>query len=209
MPKILLTSFFICLSCNFIIAQHIDIDKKALSFLASEEKVNTIFTFDNLIFNEDNIPETEFLQQRDVEVSEWKDKDAAQEWLKLYHEHKKEHWQEAFLTTLNERLAENENPPNFKRNDSTSTYTMRVNTDWMYFGYNVIVGKQPSKVTMTLTFYKTEDPSNILFTTEINRAMGTNNESYNLRNWPSFRRMGKAYTKAGYKLGQSFDRIVD
>jgi len=209
MHKSLLFFGLLSTSPLFLFSQHIDIDKKALSFLASQERMNVVFTFDSLTFDAENIPETEFLQKRYVEVSEWKDTTAAKEWIALYHEHKNKQWQESFLKTLNERMSDYKNPPAFIRNDSAALYTMRVNTDWMYFGYNVIVGKQPSKVSMTLSFFKTEAPLDILFHTKISRAMGTNNESYNLRNWPSFRRMGKAYTKAAYKLGQSFGRIVD
>ena len=209
MNKFLFTSVVFFIGSQFLFSQHIDIDKKALSFLASQERVNVVFAFDSLTFDAENIPETEFLQKRYVEVSEWKDTTAAKEWIALYHEHKNNQWQELFLKTLNERMSDYKKPPEFIRDDSTAQYTMRVNTDWMYFGYNVIVGKQPSKVSVTLSFFKTETPLDILFNTEISRAMGTNNESYNLRNWPSFRRMGKAYTKAAYKLGQSFGRIVD
>ncbi len=209
MPKFLLTTLFICLTAPFLFAQHIDIDKKALSFLASQERVNVVFTFDSLSFDGKKVPEAEFLQKRYVEISDWKDKEAAKEWLVLYNEHKKNQWQESFMSTLNERTAEYKNAPVFNRNDSTAKYTMQVNSDWMYFGYDVIVGKEPSKVSMTLSFYETEKPTSILFVTNISRAMGTNNESYNLRDWPSFRRMSKAYTKAGYKLAQALKRVVD
>ncbi len=209
MPKFLLTTLFICLTAPFLFAQHIDIDKKALSFLASQERVNVVFTFDSLTFDGKNVPEAEFLQKRYVEISDWKDKEAAKEWLVLYNEHKNNQWQESFISTLNERTAEYKNAPEFNRNDSTAKYTMQVNSDWMYFGYDVIVGKEPSKVSMTLSFYETEKPTSILFVTNISRAMGTNNESYNLRDWPSFRRMSKAYTKAGYKLAQALKRVVD
>lgn len=209
MPKFLLTTLFICLTAPFLFAQHIDIDKKALSFLASQERVNVVFTFDSLTFDGKNVPEAEFLQKRYVEISDWKDKEAAKEWLVLYNEHKNNQWQESFISTLNERTAEYKNAPEFNRNVSTAKYTMQVNSDWMYFGYDVIVGKEPSKVSMTLSFYETEKPTSILFVTNISRAMGTNNESYNLRDWPSFRRMSKAYTKAGYKLAQALKRVVD
>lgn len=197
MPKFLLISLFLCISSQFTFAQHIDIDKKALSFLASQEKVNVVFTFDNLSFDGKNVPETEFLQKRYVEISEWKDKEAAKGWLVLYDDHKNAKWQVTFMNTLNEKNAEYKNAPVFNINDDTAKYTMQVNSDWMYFGYDVIVGKEPSKVSMTLSFYETKNPSNIIFTTKISRAMGTNNESYNLKDWPSFRRMGKAYTKIG------------
>lgn len=209
MPKFLITSLLIYFTAPLIFAQHIDIDKNELSFLASQEKVNVIFTFDSLSFDGKNVPEAEFLQTRYVEVSEWKDKEAAKEWLGLYNEHKNNKWQESFVSTLNEKTAEYKHAPIFSRNDSTANYTIQVNSDWMYFGYDVIIGKEPSKVSMTLNFYETGTPSGILFTTHISRAMGTNNESYNLRDWPSFRRMGKAYTKAAYKLAQALKRVMD
>ncbi|WP_026450653.1 hypothetical protein [Aequorivita capsosiphonis] len=199
----------ITFSSQFCLAQHIRIDKKELVFLAEQQKVNVLFTFDSLTFDGKNIPEVEFLQNRYVEVSEWKDKQAAKEWLVLYDEYKNNQWQEAFINTLNERTAKYDNTPVFNRNDSTAKYTIQVNSDWMYFGYNVIVGKQPSKVSMTLSFYETANPSNILFATDISRAMGTNNESYNLKDWPSFRRMEKAYIKAGYKFAQALKRVLD
>ena len=85
MPKFLLTTLFICLTAPFLFAQHIDIDKKALSFLASQERVNVVFTFDSLTFDGKNVPEAEFLQKRYVEISDWKDKEAAKEWLVLYN----------------------------------------------------------------------------------------------------------------------------
>lgn len=201
--------FLITFSSQFCFAQHIRINKKELAFLAEQQNVNVLFTFDSLTFDGKNLPETTFLQNRYVEVSEWKDKQAAKEWLVLYDEHKKNNWQESFISTLNERTAKYDNNPVFSRNDSTANYTVQVNIDWMYFGYNVIVGKQPSKVSMTFSFYETANPSNILFVTDISRAMGTNNESYNLKDWPSFRRMGKAYTKAGYKLAQALKRVLD
>jgi len=204
MIKTLLTSLLLCISSQFLVAQHIDIDKKALSFLASQEKVNVVFTFDSLTFDGKNIPEAKFLQMRYVEVSEWKDKEAAKEWLELYDEHKNQKWQELFLATLNEKTAEYKNAPVFNKNDSSAKYTMKVNSDWMYFGYNVIIGKEPSKVSMTFDFYETKNPSIVLFSTEISRAMGVNNESYNLRDWPSFRRMGKAYIRAVTNL----DRLL-
>lgn len=209
MQKFLLTSILLILGSQFLFSQHIDIDKKALSFLASQEKVNVVFTFDGLSFDGKDVPETEFLQKRYVEVTEWKDKEAAKEWLLLYDENKKNQWQESFMVTLNEKTAEYENAPIFNRNDDSAKYTIQVNSYWMYFGYDVIIGKEPSKVSMEINFYETENPSNILFTTDISRAMGTNNESYNLRAWPSFRRMGKAYTRAAYKLAQALQRVLD
>lgn len=203
--------FILCIffGTQFLTAQHIKLDKNAMAFLASQEKVNVVFTFDGLSFDGKKVSESEFLQIRYAEIALWKDIEAAKGWLGLYDENKNNHWQESFMVTLNEKTAEYKNAPVFNRNDYTAKYTMRVNSYWMYFGYDVIVGKEPSKVSMNVSFYETENPSHILYSTDISRAMGTNNESYNLRDWPSFRRMGKAYTKAAYKLAQALQRVID
>lgn len=209
MHKLWPSALLLVFLCPSVFAQHIDIDKKALAFLASQEKVNVSFTFNDLTISGKEIPEQQFLKERFAELSERKDEQEAGEWSALYLENKNKIWQEDFMETLIDRTAEYENSPKFVRNDGTAPYTMRVNTDWIYFGYNVIVGKNPSKVSFTVDFYQSEKPSNVLFSTEINRAMGTNNEAYNLSNWPSFRRVGKAYTKAAHKLARALKRILD
>lgn len=208
-PKLLLSFLLICINLQFSFSQHIDIDKKALSFLASEEKVNLVFTFDNVLFGGKNITEEEFLQIEFLKISESKGEEVANDWLTVYKNNKEEIWQETFATTLNEKLSNYENSPEFILDDETSKYTMKVNVDWMYFGYNVVIGKEPSKVNMELTFYETVKPRDTIFTTQIRRAMGLNNDSYNFNDWPSIRRMEKAYTKAAYKLAQALKRIVD
>jgi len=202
--------FLICItSTQIVFAQHIDIDKKTLSFLASEEKIATVFSFENVLFYEDNKTEEEFLQNQNNKITEWKDEEAAKDWVKTYYSSKENDWPDSFLNTLNEKLTEYNNSPTFVNKDSDTKYTMKVHTVWMYFGYNVIVGKKPAKVTMDISFYETDNPENIIANTKISRAMGLNNENYDLSNWPSFRRVGKAYVKGAYKLAQAFKRILD
>ena len=86
---------------------------------------------------------------------------------------------------------------------------MKVNTKWMYFGYNVVVGKWPSKVLLELSFYKTSNPKEIIYSTIIRRAMGKNNQSYNLEAWSKFKRVGKNYVKGAYELARVLKRAVD
>ena len=59
--KYLLFTLFIFLAAQFLNAQHIKLDKKEMVFLASQEKVNVIFIYDDLHFNADNFTENEFL----------------------------------------------------------------------------------------------------------------------------------------------------
>lgn len=191
------------------IGQHIDIDKKVLAFLTSEEKINIEFTYKGLLFNEDSIPEPVYLKEIEVKVKEKYGDQGFADWMDKYNDSKNELWPQTFMTTLNEKLQEYKHKPQFELNNPDAEYTMKVNTSWLYFGYNVVAAKWPSKIRLELEFYKTADPDHLIFSTRIKRAMGTNNESYNLDGWSKFRRVGKAYKKAAYKLAQALKRVVD
>lgn len=190
-------------------AQHIDIDKKALAFLSSEEKINIEFTYNNLFFNADNIPEDQYLKEIEAKNKEKYGDEGVEDWMDKYNTSKAEKWPEYFTTTLNAKMQEYENGPEFIINDQNLKYTLKVNTDWIYFGYNVVAAKWPSKVNMSLAFYETSNPEQIIFDTNIRRAMGKNNEAFKLDGWAKFERVGKAYVKGAYKLAQAFKRIVD
>jgi hypothetical protein len=79
----------------------------------------------------------------------------------------------------------------------------------MFFGYDVGVARWPSKIVLELSFYETSKPKELIYSTIIRRAMGTNNKSNNPDGWSKFLRVGKAYVKGAYKLAQAFKRIVD
>jgi hypothetical protein len=201
---ILITS---CFSNTF--SQHIKLDKKALSFLASEEKINIEFSYDGLLFNEDSIPQQVYLREIEVKVKEKYGEQGVIDWMEKFNSSKNEHWPEIFTKTLNEKMNEYKNGPQFEIDAKDATYTMRVNTKWMYFGYNVVAAKWPSKILLELTFFQTSNPKDLIYSTNIRRAMGKNNESYNLDGWSKFKRVGKAYVKGAYKLAQALKRIVD
>jgi hypothetical protein len=201
---------FIILSFQNSFGQHIDIDKKTLSFLTSEEKLNIEFTYDSLTFDNDN-KEANFLEKMKVKIATQKNENEAKEWTLNYYKFKNEIWQNTFISTLNEKMSDYENAPVFEKNLLSATYTMKVNTQWMYFGYDAGIVDRPAKVTTILTFYKTNTPNNILFTTEISRAMGTYNKEDGDGEGvgPSLNRMNKAYTTAAYKLAKALKRVVD
>ncbi|GHC55469.1 hypothetical protein [Ulvibacter litoralis] len=207
--KTILLLLLLAFISKISIAQHIDIDKKALAFLASEENVNVVFSFEGTEFYEDPITEEAFLKQQFDKVSERKDETVAAQWVSTYQTSKKEAWPRLFIETLNERTANYKNHPTFSSNNPSAKYTMKINTVWMYFGYNVVIGKVPAKVSMDVSFYETATPTTVLFNTTIKRAMGINNKSYDLSNWPSFKRVGKAYVKGAYKLSQALKRVLD
>jgi hypothetical protein len=109
-------------------AQNIKLDKKALSFLASEEKINIEFTYDGLLFNEDSIPEQVYLNEIAVKVRETQGEEGVEDWMGKFNSSKNEHWPDIFTETLNQKMNEYKNGPQFEIDASDATYTMRVNT---------------------------------------------------------------------------------
>lgn len=197
------------LSFQHLQAQHIKIDKNILSFLAIEDTIHIVFSYKDVLFEDGNVTEEEFLKNHKAIKKEHLDEEASEDWEDTYYEYKDALWRETFIKTLNEKLIEYKNAPIFVSNNNNAKYTMKVHTVWMYFGYNVIAAKWPAKLKLDLTFYKTNHPEEITYSTTIDKALGTNNEIYNLSDWPSYRRVGKAYEKGAYKLAQALKRIVD
>lgn len=169
---ILLPIFFIFLGTHFCIAQHIKLDKKEMSFLASQQKVNVAFTYDDVLFNEDNFTEREFLDYIKEKIESKLNTEEALEWERNYFQAKDSVYSEIFISALNNRIQSYDSPVEFVLNDTSLKYTMKVQTDWMYFGYNVGIVKQPAKGNLNISFYETATPETIISKIEINRAEG-------------------------------------
>ncbi len=210
MFKFLTTTLFICFTSTLLFSQHINIDKKALSFLASQEKVNVVFIQDSLLMI-DNTYETEFIHKMRKKISNQTTVEEANNWISAYKKNIHESWPEAFIVQLNGKLDGNKNPPLFEINNTEANYTVKVNPTWMYFGYDAGIIDRPAKVTLQIYFYETKNPDNIIFSTVISRAMA----KYNKQDGdgegagPSLNRMRKAYEKAAYKFAAALKRVVD
>lgn len=207
------TAFFLTLTflCSLSsLAQRIDIDKKALSFLTTTDTVSVVFSYKGLIID-DGVPESMFLKNMRVKIIDHRNEEEANQWAEDYKEFKAEIWASSFVAELNERLGKAKNAPLFSSEDMNANYTMNVNIPWMYFGYDGGIVKQPAKVTMQIDFIETKKPEQILFTTEIRRAMGKYNKTDGDGEGagPSLNRMRKALEFGAFKLAQSLKRVVN
>lgn len=65
--------------------------------------------------------------------------------------------------------------------DEDAEYTMKIQTRKIYPGYNVGVMKQPAKLYFTVIVYKTEAPSDIIFSADMDKTLSTSGygASYN------------------------------
>ncbi|MGO3181823.1 MAG: hypothetical protein ACTIJ9_03220 [Aequorivita sp.] len=210
MFKRYISTLIICFTAPFLFAQHIDIDKKALSFLASQKEMNIVFVQDSLLMIDD-VYETEFIQKMRKKIIRQSTPEEASNWISAYKKNKDEIWPEIFTTQLNEKIGEYKNAPHFEMDNTEATYTLKITPSWMYFGYDIGIIDRPAKVTLQIYFYETKNPKAVIFSTEISRAMA----KYNMRDGdgegagPSLNRMRKAYQKAAYKLAKALKRVVD
>ncbi len=210
MFKSLISSIFICLTTPFIFAQHINIDKNALSFLASQDVVNIVFAQDSLLMIDD-LYEKEFFQKMEIKIGHKTSHEEAIDWISEYQKSKDEFWPRTFVTQLNEKLGETKSAPRFEIDNFEAAYTMKVVPTWMYFGYNAGIIDRPAKVTLQISFYETKTPETVIFSTEISRAMAKYNKQKGDGEsaGPSLYRMQKAYEIAAYKFAKALNRIVD
>lgn len=221
---------FIAFSNQCCFAQHIRLDKKELAFLASQERMNLIFTYDNLHFNADNLSETDFLNYIKEKIENKLDFEAALDWEERYLFAKDSIFPRIFVTAINNRIKDYDHPVEFVWNDTSLKYTMKVQTDWMYFGYDAGIVKQPAKANLKVYIYETSTPERIISEVEVKRAEGMNvvgSLSFNSNgltstDWlkefleanedfprPSLRRMANMYDKAAVRFGMTLKRVLN
>jgi hypothetical protein len=234
--KHLLFVFFIGFGTQFLSAQHIRLDKDEMSFLASEEKINVVFTYDGLHFNADNLGETQFVNYIKEKIEGKLNAEEASDWEEKHFYSKDSIYPKIFVAALNNRIKNYDHPIEFIWNDSSIKYTMKVQTDWMYFGYDAGIAKQPAKANLKISFYETSNPEIIISQIDVERAEGFdvigsfsfNTNSYNgslgitSTDWlekflkanedhpkPSLIRMGNMYDKAAVRFGMTLKRVLD
>ncbi len=236
MYRFFLSSILLLIIPQFLFAQHIRLDKKEMAFLAAEEKINVVFTYNDLHFNADNLTESKFLDYIKEKIEGKLDTEEALDWEQDYFFAKDSIFPQIFVAALNNRIKNYDHPIAFVLNDSTIKYTMHIQTDWLYFGYDAGIAKQPAKGNLKISFYETSNPANILSEIEVNRAEGFNvvgNFSFindvplgksgiTSTNWleeflkanenhpkPSLIRMGNMYDKAAVRFGMTLKRVLD
>ena len=121
MFKSILAAILVITSSPLLFAQHIKIDKNALSFLNSQEKINVIFVQDSLLMIDD-LYEMESIQKIKAKITRQSTVEEANTLIANYKNSKHKTWPEAFINQLNEKLSDNKNPPLFKIDNPEARY---------------------------------------------------------------------------------------
>ena len=194
-----------------LIGQSINLDKKALSFLSSEEKINVIFAFNNIVYNRGDLSEPEFLDDVTKKINKHGSSNMVQEWIADFKKAKSKQWPKTFITSLNQNLSKYKNAPAFILNNTATNYTMVVHTYWMDFGYDIGVVKRPARANIMIYFYDTSNPIDAINSARIRHAEGLVNESrYRNHEYPkpSLASMSHMYERVASNLSKSLKRVV-
>ena len=113
--------------------------------------------------------EQEYIEKRVKEISADKGQGEADKWLTDWKHSKENTFAEKFISSFNK------NVDVVASQNANSTYTLIVETTWIYPGWFAGVMKQPAKVSTQLKFVETANPSNVLLVINSEKAPGDGN----------------------------------
>lgn len=138
-------------------------------FLKDQKEINVELKFDEAKFNVENYTETEYLgnKQKDFIENPKRGESYWKEWISSWNEHKNSTYLEKFIkgTTKSKNLKFDKNP--------SAKYTLIIEPDWIYIGFHAGIVFEPAKITSTLKFVETANPSNVLLTIQSKNVKGT------------------------------------
>jgi hypothetical protein len=127
---------------------------------------NVTFDYTNLQvhgFDSEQAYLEEKMQKREEKEGE------AEKFLETWYTDRKNKYEPKFIEYFNKQFREGELSVS---RDSTKQYTMHLKTTWIYPGYNVVAGKEPAKISATISVFETANPARILFEVDFIKSIG-------------------------------------
>ncbi len=195
MKKVLAILFLF--SSVFVSSQNMDIVKGDFSFLNGQKEINTEFDYSKLTLMKDKISEEQYISTRVADLNE-KVKGNGEIWKKKWHSAKDGIWSAKFLELVNVVLSKDKKDLMFQEGLTSAKYTLIVEAVWIFPGWDVMMMKQPAKVTTNLKFVETANKSNVVLEITSENAPGDQwgNQFSNET------RIGEGFAKTGKSLGK-------
>lgn len=193
--KNLLAVLFLCVTLA-VTAQDFQEERGNLSFLKDQKVVNVEFKYDNLRLMKDNVTEKEYVDERREYLNN-KDKGNGDVWFKKWENAKEGIWQPKFLELMVKTITSSKGIE-FKEGATDAPYTLIVDVQWIYPGWDAWVMKQAAKVTMVLKFVETQNKDNELFQLRSIEAPGDQLGN----NFSNESRIGEGFAKTAKSFGK-------
>ena len=193
--KKLLAILFLCVTLA-VTAQDFQVERGNLSFLKDQKVVNVEFKYDNLRLMKDNVTEKEYVDER-REFLNNRNKGEGDNWLKKWEGAREAFWEPKFLDLMRRTVTESKGIV-FQKDAPQAPYTLIVDAQWIYPGWDAYVMKQKAKVTTVLSFVETNNKENVLYQIRSIEAPGDqigHNYSNELRIGEGFEKTAKSFGK--------------
>jgi hypothetical protein len=182
---------------SFMAAQNMDLAKGDLSFLKDQKEVNVEFDYSKLTVLKEKKTETQYVDDRAAELNE-KVKGNGEVWKKKWASSRESIWHPKFLELINTVLSKEGKDVSFQEDNKKAKYTLIVEAVWIFPGWDIMMMKQPAKVTTNLKFVETADKSKVVAEITSENAPG---DQYG-NQFSNETRIGEGFAKTGKSLAK-------
>jgi hypothetical protein len=186
--------FILAFVCTAIVyAQKVKITEGSYSALKGISAYNLEFDYSNVMIPKYD-SEEDFLKDKMAKRDE-KEEGAGEVFKKSWFADREDRYEPKYIESFNKRFDDGERKVG--KDLSDAEYTMKIHTTLLYAGYNVGVMRQNAKIEATVSVYKSEDPSNVLFSANYSKVEGG---SFGGMDYNSGYRISEAYAKLAKKV---------
>lgn len=148
----------------------------------------------NLLFDYEGLTVDKFKTEEDFLKDKMAKRDdeegKAENFKKNWFEDRENRYEPKFIESFNKRFDNGE--VKVAKGLSAAKYTIKVQTTWIYPGYNVGVMRQASKLNAIIYVYETANPSNTILSVDYEKAVGNGAAGFD---YNSGYRISEAYAK--------------
>ncbi|MFC3159717.1 hypothetical protein SAMN05443633_10656 [Chryseobacterium arachidis] len=199
--KKLFLMLFMVIATTAIAQNQINFQSGNFDFLKDQTEVNVQLKFDNATYQEKNLTEVQYIENRKADITAKKSEKVWENWIYQWDRFKSTEYLEYFFKGINAKSKK----VTF-RNDVKAKYTLIIDAKWIYAGwYGGMIGSQEAKLTANLTFVETDNPSNVVMRLQVDKIQGKQmNRDFN---W-EYGRIAAAYEVTGKKLGKEIKNAL-
>ena len=181
-------------------AQDLKIESGNFDFLKDQTDLNVELKFDNAVYQEKNFTEAQYLENRKQEIIARKGEKVWQNWTYQWKKFKDAEYVNYFFKGLNGKSKKT-----LLDQNANAKYTLIIDAKWVYAGwYGGMIGSQEAKISGSLYFVETQNPSNVLMKINIDKFQGKQmNEQFS---W-EYGRIAAVYEVLGKQLKKEIKKV--
>ncbi|MEW5674684.1 hypothetical protein ABGT15_00030 [Flavobacterium enshiense] len=157
----------------------------------------------NLVFDYTNLKVDKFETEEAFLEDKMKKREAkgtAEDFKKSWFLDREERYEPKFIESFNKRF---DGKIKADKNLSSAKYTAKIQTLWIYPGYNVGVVRQPSKLNAIIKIFEIENPDNVILSVGYEKVLGDGAAGFD---YNSGYRISEAYAKLAKEFAREMKK---